>query len=87
MSPMDSHDESLMVYADYLEEHGDQEKADEIRSSLDSGPELSWQYEYRVGGVGVGGVGVVVGVGGGGVGGVGGVVGVGGGGVGGVGVG
>jgi uncharacterized protein (TIGR02996 family) len=64
---------SWLIYADYLEEFGDSERASLIRSEVMEDDLLPWSWEHYVGAVG----GVVGGVGGGVVGGVGGVGGIG----------
>lgn len=99
MTPLDGCDDSLLVYADWLEDEGDSAAALAVRGSVEDGGVNDWCYEScgsGVGSVGVGSGGVVGSVGvvgvvgvvgsGGVVGGVGvvvGVVGVSGGGIGG----
>ena len=61
--PIDDQDDAWLVYADWLEDHGDP-RAAQIRDEV-ACERKAWEYEYRGGVVGVGG-GVV---GGGGVGG------------------
>jgi hypothetical protein len=72
MLPADNHALSLSVYADWLDDSGLYDAADNVRVDAISSPELQWCWEPRVGVgvIGVGGTGASVG---------GGVVGVGGG--------
>lgn len=66
MTPADDHDDTWLVYADWLDDHDRPERATLVRHDVETPSMASlWIYEYRyrvVGGGGVGGV--VVGVGG-----------------------
>src|SRR5581483_7349488 len=66
MTPADDHDDTWLVYADWLDDHDRPERATLVRHDVETPSMASlWIYEYRyrvVGGGGVGGVVVGVGV-------------------------
>ena len=64
MQPLENDDASLLIWADWQEDHGDPAMAQEIRDDVLAPPSRAWEYQWRYRGVvGVGGVGVGGGVG------------------------
>ena len=63
MTPQDHSDTTLLVWSDWLEENGEEQKAHELREEIANPPARRTISEYsRYGGSIVGGVGVSIGV-------------------------
>ena len=55
MKPQDHSDTTLLVWADWLEENGQEQKAHDLREEIETSPAKRWNWEHRrYGGISVG---------------------------------
>ena len=50
MKPQDHSDTTLLVWSDWLEENGEEQKAHELREEIAHPPVDRWDWEYLIGG-------------------------------------
>ena len=50
MKPQDHSDTTLLVWSDWLEENGEEQKAHDLREEIANSPVERWDYEYYRGG-------------------------------------
>ena len=57
MKPQDHSDTTLLIWSDWLEENGEEQKAHDLREEIANPPARRWSYEYHycIGGTHVGG--------------------------------